>query len=78
MSETARLAAVLGDRFRRTSGSRHDDLHVQMVGDAAVVTFHLGPIATPSRRTLVFRRVAAEEWQLVHVHGSFAPNPASR
>ena len=39
---------------------------------------HLWSEADAARRTLVLRRVAAERWQLAHLHGSLAPNPASR
>jgi len=50
------------------------DLLVQMAGDAAIVSFHLGT-TTPSRRSLVFARRAAGEWKLVHWHAS--PPPAA-
>ena len=55
-------------------GLRPRDLHVQMISrDAAVVTFHLGAAATPSRRTFVFRRTGADEWKVVHLHASPTP-----
>ena len=49
------------------------DLKVQMAGpDAAVVSFHLGAEATPSRRSVVFRRDAGG-WKVIHWHASSAP-----
>jgi ketosteroid isomerase-like protein len=48
------------------------DLRVQMAGDVAIVSFHLGA-ETPSRRSLVFRHTAADGWKLVHWHASPAP-----
>ena len=54
------------------------DLRVQMAGDAAIVSFHLGT-TTPSRRSLVFAQRAGG-WKLVHWHASpppAAPAPAA-
>ena len=53
------------------------DLKVQVLGDVAVVTFHLGqvpdePLAESysfSRRTFVLR-LAEGQWKIVHFHGS--------
>ena len=47
------------------------DLLVQESGDHAVVTFALGNDAAPGRRTIVLRRIA-NQWQIVHLHGSSA------
>ena len=52
------------------------DLKVQMAGDAAVVTFHLGA-QSPSRRSLIFRRMGGD-WRLIHWHASPAPAAPSR
>jgi ketosteroid isomerase-like protein len=49
------------------------DLRVQMAGDVAIVSFHLGE-ETPARRSLVFRHTAADGWRLIHWHAS--PPPA--
>lgn len=48
------------------------DLKVQMAGDAAIVSFHLGAQA-PSRRSLVFKRTSSD-WKLIHWHASSAPS----
>jgi ketosteroid isomerase-like protein len=47
------------------------DLRVQMAGDAAIVTFHLGA-ESPARRSLVFHHTPGG-WKLVHWHASPAP-----
>ncbi|HEX2204510.1 MAG TPA: nuclear transport factor 2 family protein [Longimicrobium sp.] len=54
-------------------------LRVQMAGaDAAIVTFHLGA-ESPARRSIVFRRVGADAWKVVHWHASSSPvAPAAR
>lgn len=48
------------------------DLRVQMAGDVAIVSFHLGA-ENPSRRSLVFRHAPADGWKLLHWHASPAP-----
>ena len=54
------------------------DLKVQMAGpDAAVVSFHLGAEATPSRRSVVFRRDPGG-WKVIHWHASSAPPAPNR
>lgn len=47
---------------------------------AVLVTFQLAPAGrAPGRRTLVLRRRAGSGgWELVHLHGSAAPQPVSR
>ena len=53
------------------------DVHVQQLGDIAVVTAHLGPLpalpvsepTTFSRRTFVVKRVGSR-WVIVHLHAS--------
>jgi len=52
------------------------DLRVQVIGDAAVVSFHLGT-TTPSRRSIVFARRAPGEWKVVHWHASPPPVAAT-
>ena len=48
------------------------DLRVDVVGRAAIVTFHLGDEAPRSRRTLVFvQRDGA--WRIAHLHASRPP-----
>lgn len=55
------------------------DLRVQMLGtDAAIVSFHLGQQTTPARRSIVFRKAAADRWQVAHWHASPSPQPATR
>jgi ketosteroid isomerase-like protein len=52
------------------------DLKVQMAGDAAVVTFHLGA-QSPSRRSLIFKNTNGD-WKLLHWHASPAPAAPAR
>lgn len=47
------------------------DFRVQQLGDHAIVTFLLGSDTAPGRRTIVLRRVA-DQWRIVHLHGSSA------
>ena len=49
------------------------DLLVQQSGEHAIVTFLLGSETAPGRRTIVLRRVA-DQWKIVHLHGSSANN----
>lgn len=44
-------------------------LQVQLLGDAAVVTFQLTSPNVTSRRTFVLRRESSG-WKIVHLHGS--------
>jgi ketosteroid isomerase-like protein len=60
---------------RRSMGISPRDLRVQMAGDAAIVSFHLGA-GNPARRSLVFQRQGAD-WKLVHWHASPAPAAAA-
>lgn len=48
------------------------DLRVDVLGTAAVVTFHLGDEAPRSRRTLVFVRQDGA-WRIAHLHASRPP-----
>jgi ketosteroid isomerase-like protein len=48
---------------------RPQDLVVQMLGDAAVVTFHFEAGASVNRRTLIFVR-RADRWLIAHLHAS--------
>ena len=45
------------------------DTHVQMLGDSAVVTFHLGESRPFNRRTIVFAK-SENKWLIVHLHAS--------
>ncbi len=47
------------------------DLKVQMAGEVAVVTFHLGA-QSPARRSLIFQHTGGQ-WKLIHWHASPAP-----
>ena len=49
------------------------DMRVQMLGDVAVVTFHLKDPGIFGRRTVVFRRYD-KRWLIVHLHASGVPN----
>jgi ketosteroid isomerase-like protein len=53
------------------------DLRVQVIGDVAVVSFHLGT-TTPSRRSVVFARRSPGQWKVVHWHASPPPAAAPR
>ena len=48
---------------------RPRDLRVQIAGDGAVVSFHLGDSSTPNRRTVVFAKREGR-WLIVHLHAS--------
>jgi ketosteroid isomerase-like protein len=48
------------------------DLRIDVVGAAAIVTFHLGDDAPRSRRTLIFVR-QGEAWRIAHLHASRPP-----
>lgn len=53
-----------------------EDLRIEMLGDAAVVTFHLPGAGSVGRRTLVFGRDAPEgPWRIVHLHASVQQLP---
>ena len=54
---------------------RPRDVLVQMLGDAAVVTFHLGERPRLNRRTLVFVR-RGDRWLIAHLHASSFVPPA--
>lgn len=54
-------------------GLQPRDMRIQMMSDAAIVTFHLGDEQAPSRRTLVLRRSPDGVWKIVHLHASPAP-----
>ncbi len=46
------------------------NIHVQLYGEVAIVTFHLGDgVEYLSRRTLVFRKEKTN-WKIVHLHAS--------
>ena len=45
------------------------DLHVQMLGDSAVVTFHLVGSGPFNRRTIVFVK-SDNKWLIAHLHAS--------
>jgi ketosteroid isomerase-like protein len=52
---------------------RPRDLHVQSLGDVAVVTFHFRrDPAVLGRRTFVWRRTRAG-WKIIHLHASDLP-----
>lgn len=48
---------------------RPEDVHVQMLGDATVVSFQIKNPAVCSRRTLVLEQ-RRERWMIVHLHAS--------
>ena len=51
------------------------DLHIQLYGHTAIVTFHLGDgITRLSRRTLVMVK-QNNEWKIAHLHASFVTAP---
>lgn len=50
------------------------DLKVQVLGDAAIVTFHLGGDDPVGRRTLVFQKQKGE-WLIAHLHASTIAKP---
>jgi ketosteroid isomerase-like protein len=48
------------------------DLRIDVLGTAAIVTFHLGDEAPRSRRTLIFVR-RGRAWRIAHLHASRPP-----
>ena len=50
------------------------DMQIQALGDAAVVTFHLGEDDPVGRRTLVFRKLKGR-WLIAHLHASSLARP---
>jgi len=53
-----------------------EDLRIEMVDNAAVVTFHLNGDEALGRRTLVFGRDDTEgTWKIVHLHASHQKEP---
>lgn len=56
------------------------DVRIQMLGDAAVVSFHLRNDGAPQvgRRTLVMRKEANGRWKIAHLHASSAELPKER
>ena len=48
------------------------DLRIDVLGTAAIVTFHLGDEAPRNRRTLVFVR-EGDAWRIAHLHASRPP-----
>jgi ketosteroid isomerase-like protein len=49
------------------------DLHVQSVGDVAVISFHLYDPGVLCRRTFVWRQ-QRDGWKIIHLHGSNIPH----
>ena len=50
------------------------DLAIRVIGDAALITFHLDRSGAVGRRTLVLRRDAGR-WRVAHLHASVAKLP---
>jgi ketosteroid isomerase-like protein len=48
------------------------ELRIQMLGDVAVVTFHLNDPGMFGRRTVVFRKFG-KRWLIVHLHAAGVP-----
>jgi ketosteroid isomerase-like protein len=67
-----RLFAAVIARVGAAGGSsleiNPEDQDVQLLGDGAVVTFHL-PGPPLGRRTFVLRR-SGDSWRIVHIHAS--------
>jgi len=73
----AAFKQVFGDLPARMSGPPYlsiqpREVEVQVQGESAVVTFHLGDSPPFSRRTLVFARWSGR-WRITHLHGSDPP-----
>lgn len=67
------------DLRKRRSGPPYQNLVpqevlIQMLGDAAVVTFHLGGNDSVSRRTLVFQKQKGK-WLITHLNASNVAKP---
>jgi ketosteroid isomerase-like protein len=50
------------------------DLKIQILGETAIVTFHLGNDTTRGRRTFVLQRINSK-WRIVHLHASTVAAP---
>jgi ketosteroid isomerase-like protein len=50
------------------------DLKIQILGETAIVTFHLGNDTTRGRRTFVLQRINSK-WHIVHLHASTVAAP---
>lgn len=59
-------ATVAGPPYQRLVPR---DLEIQLLGDAAVATFHLARETGVGRRTFVLHRSSAG-WEIVHLHAS--------
>ena len=70
--------AIFGDFPARFDGPPYlsidpIDRQIDVFGNAAVVTFHLGDDEPRSRRTLVFVR-EGDAWRIAHLHASDPPD----
>jgi len=85
---TAEIRSAFASLFRPRTGPiviTPRDVAVQVFGDIAIVTAHLGalpplPTAEPTtfaRRTFVLRHVGSR-WLIAHLHASNYPVPATR
>jgi ketosteroid isomerase-like protein len=72
-----RFFEMLRARGLRRGNVAPRDLRIQLLGEAAIATFHLAGGQDVGRRTLVLRRIGGR-WLIVHMHGSAlrAPAPA--
>ena len=50
------------------------DEHIQMLGDVAIVSFHLGTELPTGRRTMVYRKQNGK-WLIAHMHASNVAKP---
>jgi ketosteroid isomerase-like protein len=50
------------------------DMQIQVLGDAAILTFHLGDDNTVGRRTLVYQKQKGR-WLIAHLHASSLTRP---
>ena len=69
MAGFGRFFDALRTRGLRQANVAPRGLQIQLMGDAAIATFHLAGGQEIGRRTLVLRRTGGR-WLIVHMHGS--------
>lgn len=74
----AEIERVFRAGFDRKSGPNIDpkEMEPQILGDVAIVTFHLEEKNVVGRRTIIFQKQGIQ-WLIVHLHASEITEPAA-